>query len=347
MQYRQSTMTNILPEYDYTLPPELIASAPASPRDAARLMVYDRSTKKVTLDTFRNIATYLPKNSLIVVNETKVLPARIPATKETGGKVDLLYLSHTNDSFTALASKSLRIGSKVILPNNARYTVLEKHDGEYSLSGIGGDALVKTLQTFGKTPIPPYIKNSPLAETELRQEYQAIFAKHVGSSAAPTASLHFTEHVMRDIKNQGHDIIPITLHVGLGTFAPITAENLVSKTLHEEYFEISEEAATAINEAKKNGRPIIAIGTTVVRALESANKSGRLRASRGTTTLFIQPGYTFNIVDSIVTNFHVPRSSLLMLVSAFTGKEKLLELYEQAIKNEFRFFSFGDGMLIV
>lgn len=334
--------------YNYQLPEELVAQSPVTPRDSARLLIYNRRTGKTSEDTFRTINAYLPPNSLIVLNETKVLPARLPATKESGGKVDLLFLSHTDTQVTVLANKKLSAGSILSVGNSFTFAVTGKEGMTYILEMLfPAEEMMKVLETYGFTPIPPYIKHSPLTEGDLRREYQTVFAKEAGSAAAPTASLHFTKHLLRDLESAGHQLVYITLHVGLGTFAKVTETQLTSGTLHTEHYSISKKAAGAITEAKRTGRPIVAVGTTVVRALESAARKGVVQAGYGQTNLFIKPGFQFQVVDHLITNFHVPRSSLLMLVAALTGQEKLRSLYQQAIADKFRFFSFGDAMLIL
>lgn len=341
----------ILARYNYSFPPELIAQEPASPRDSARLMVYDRKTQKISLDIFSNVTKYLPKNSLIVFNQTKVLPARLFVKKSTGKNVELLFLSEKNKITKVVANSKLNSGEKLFLNDEEIFEVLGNEKNYFLIQPCGTGSITNVYQVFekfGKTPIPPYIKNSPLSEEKLRHEYQAIFAKEIGSSAAPTASLHFTHDLLTRIKNAGHEICFITLHVGLGTFSPVTEEHLKEKKLHEEWYEIDNQTAGIINTYKKQNKPVIAVGTTVVRTLESAASDlGQLTNLNGETSLFIQEGYKFKIVDSLITNFHVPKSSLLMLVSALIGREKLLELYRLAIMEKFRLFSFGDGMFII
>lgn len=358
-------LEKLLKLYDYNLPPELIAQKPASPRDDSGLLVYRKSCElgahKICFDKFLNLDKYLPKNAVLVFNETKVLPARLELKKETGGKVKILYIGQGKNLYEFLADRKLNIGSKLLLNKNIVFEVVNKNGKTYLLKllqkpGIRSPASVdifKILEKFGKTPIPPYIKNSPLSEKELRKEYQTIFAKQLGSVAAPTASLHFTKRVFAKLRKKGISVKFVTLHVNLGTFAPLTNENLKTKRLHKEFYNIDKKTAEFLDKAKKDGRPIIGVGTTVVRALESAvalssrNRGFSLTRLSGKTQLFIEPGYKFKFIDGMVTNFHVPKSSLLMLVSALTGREKLLEIYQKAIDARFRFYSFGDGMLIL
>ncbi len=338
-----------LNKYDYQLPSELIAKEPASPRDHARLLVYERESKRVRYDRFYNLPKYLPPRSVLVLNDTKVLPARLTATKETGGKVRLLYVRKKGKCLYFLADRKLAIGSRVRIAPKIYFVVCGQNKGEYELRPSFPISLfLKILQKFGTVPIPPYIKQTPLSERKLKEKYQNIFAKNPGSIAAPTASLHFTKKLMANLKKSGVDTAFVTLHINLGTFAPLTETQIKSGKLHEEEYEVPEKTAVFLNKAKKEKRPIIAVGTTAVRTLESAaDKRENLRKLRGATRLFIREGYKFKFADSLITNFHVPRSSLLMLVAAFCGRKNILGLYQKAIKRKFRFFSFGDGMLIL
>jgi S-adenosylmethionine:tRNA ribosyltransferase-isomerase len=340
-------MSAILDGYDYAYPPELIAQEPAKPRDTARLLVYDRATGRTRYDTFRNLAQHLPPRSVIVLNKTKVIPARVWARKPTGGKVQLFYLRHDRQFWYVLSDHVLADGASVQVGKDT-FEVVEKRGSIYAVRpSFTLSRSLAFLSKHGTTPIPPYIKHSPLSERRLRSEYQSVFAKSRGSVAAPTASLHFTPGLLKKLKAAGHTIRYVTLHVGLGTFAPLTPEQLTNGKLHAEHYTIPAATVTAINAAKRSGRPIVAVGTTVARALESAaDGSGTIVRRAGETTLFIREGYHFKIIDALITNFHVPRSSLMMLVAALVGRAKLLELYAKAITEKFRLFSFGDGMLI-
>lgn len=393
-------------EYNFQFPASLIAQSPAHPRDSARLLVYDRKSKVVELDTFKNLVAHLPSRAVIVFNETKVVPARFFVHKPTGGKVELLYTGKSLNTFDALANRPLNVGDVLGLssgssPREERLgEVIVKNDdgskatttssssssrggGQGAVSVSSGSSpkmgearkgmkqeyqivvtkklskgyrfkssfpisdLFSILEKYGVTPIPPYIKNSTLAEKKLRSEYQTVFAKSQGSSAAPTASLHFTSSLLTKLKKAGIAIEYVTLHVGLGTFAPLTERHIQTRKLHKEWYEISSATAKRLEKYKKQGRPIVAVGTTVVRTLEStATTMGKLSKLSGETEIFIYPPYTFKFVDSLITNFHVPKSSLMMLVASLIGREKLLELYALAVKKKFRLFSFGDGMLI-
>lgn len=337
-----------LNSFNYIYPENLVAQAPVSPRDSAKLLIYNRSTRQIIQTQFKHLPKYLPKSSVLVFNETQVIPARFFVSKPTGGKVELLYLNHTPSHFTALANKPLKPGT-TLTHSSLQFIVIKKLTKGYSFQvNLSMPQFLIWLQTHGLTPIPPYIKNTPLSEKKLQKEYQSIFAKHPGSSAAPTASLHFTQRLTNQLLAQGHKIEKITLHVGLGTFAPLTEENLNTQKLHSEFYEISAPTAKRLNRFKLQGIPIIAVGTTVVRTLESAsNPKGLLTRLTGHTSLFIQEDYQFKFINNLITNFHVPQSSLLMLVSALTGRQQLLKLYEHAIQNKYRLFSFGDGMLIL
>lgn len=342
-------MTGLSEQYNYSFPAGLIAQTPAHPRDSARLLVYNQSADAVAMTTFRELPKWLPANAVLIVNNSKVIPARLRAVRDSGGAVEVFYLRHNNQAITALVNRKLTIGEKISLAPDVYFTV-QKKAGKYStlIPSFPMTDIFAVLDRFGTTPIPPYIKHSSLSEARLKEEYQTVFADQPGSVAAPTASLHFTPALLEAIKRAGHDILAVTLHVNLGTFAPLTAGQLASGRLHAEHYAIDPQTAALLNKAKQAGRPMIAVGTTTVRTLESAsNDRGKLEYLNGVTDLFIRPGYSFKFIDNIITNFHVPTSSLLMLVAAFIGREKLLELYATAINAQFRLFSFGDGMMIV
>lgn len=350
-------LDSLLAPYDYQLPSELIATAPAHPRDSARLLIYDRSMGDVHFDTFANITNYLPKNAVLVFNRTKVIPARMELKKDTGGGVEALYLGESGGQLKVMASGKIAAGDTLTWEGGHSFTVKER-DGKYAtlLPSFPLSELHTLLEQYGETPLPPYIKDSPLSEAERRTEYQTVYAKDEGSVAAPTAGLHFTPELLEKIKAHGCDIAYVTLHVNLGTFAPVTAEDIAQKKLHTEYYEIEKRVAEFLNIAKSQDRPIIAVGTTTVRTLESAavlpdaeSESGfpTLEHLKGSTNIFLTEDDYMKFTDSLITNFHVPKSSLLMLVSAFTGREKLMDLYEQAKNEKMRFFSFGDGMMVL
>ncbi|MEK7507542.1 MAG: tRNA preQ1(34) S-adenosylmethionine ribosyltransferase-isomerase QueA [Patescibacteria group bacterium] len=346
----------LLARYDYKLPPDCIASTPASLRDSAKLMVYNRRDGSITDAVFRDLPKFLPKGALLVFNETKVVPARLALTKSTGGAVRILFIDLKGKRFRVLADRAINANDVLFFNDKPAFRVCDREGSYHVLTPVCRMNLKNFLERYGDAPLPPYIKNSPLTKTERRRCYQTVFAKTPGSIAAPTASLHFTTGLLRKLKKSGIETVLITLHVGLGTFAPLKPENFEKQSLHEEEFSISAAAARAINKALRDGRPIIAVGTTTLRALESVAHSTRLRRVdahgnmkklSGKTSLFIREGYNFRIADGIITNFHVQRSSILMLVSAFAGREHILKLYRRAIKKDYRFFSFGDGMLIL
>ena len=341
---------DILALYDYQFPPELIAQAPANPRDSAKLLVCDRESGQVTDAVFRDIGKFLPADSVLVLNETKVVPAKLELTRATGGKVSALSLGVRSDGvMRALANRKLKMGEFLTMDGDRGFTVVSDQQKEWLLRpSFPITELTSMLERHGHMPLPPYIKHTPLSPEELRREYQTVFAHNPGSIAAPTASLHFTDELLSQLQQQGIHIIKVTLHVHLGTFAPLTEEQWAAGRLHTEEYIIDPHSISALQEAKKQGRKIIAVGTTVVRTLESASdENGIITRPSGTTDLFIKEGYRFKVVDALITNFHVPKSSLLMLVSAFAGRETIIDLYRHAIADRYRVFSFGDAMLIL
>lgn len=340
-------LKNILSKYNYELPQELIASEPARPRDSAKLLVFSRQTKSVTLDTFYNIDKYLPQNSILVLNDTKVIPARFNLIKETGGVIEAFYIRTDYDKITVLLNKKAQTNSKLYLSQKLYFTVQGSQGKYFFLApNFKIEQTFKILDKFGRMPIPKYIKGD-FDETKLKVDYQSIFAKKEGSVAAPTASLHFTNRLLKKLEIKGIQKEFVTLHVNEGTFAPLKEENLQTKKLHEEFYEIKALTAKRLNEAKNKKNPIIAVGTTVTRTLESSVKDNQIVALSGSTDLFIQETDTNHFTDGLITNFHLPKSSLMMLVASFAGRQKLLELYDLAINNNFRFYSFGDAMLIL
>lgn len=342
------TLETITKEYDYVFPEDLIAQKPASPRDSAKLLIYNRSTKAVVESTFAHIENYLPKHAVLVFNQTKVLPARLTVTKPTGGTARILYLGIVGELIKVMSDRKLSVGTDVHITKYFSFAVVRQEEKYYFLRpSFPLTALESICKKYGQTPIPPYIKKSPLNEVELRKKYQAVFAKHIGSVAAPTASLHFTDRLLKKLQGHGVDIRFVTLHVNIGTFAPLTQEHIDTGMLHTESYAIDAKTAAFLNKAKARGRPIIGVGTTVVRTLESACEGSVLKNLSGDTAIFIKEGYVFKFINGMVTNFHVPQSSLLMLVAALLGKETLFSLYHYAIKKRFRLFSFGDGMLIL
>ncbi len=344
-----SAFSEVQALYHYTLPPELIATTPASPRDSARLLVYDRKNDQVQFDTFLNLGNYLPKNAVLVLNDTKVFPARMMLKKSTGGKIEALYLSEKDDHITVLATGTFHAGDMLQWENNLAFTVIDRNGKEAILTPhFPISVFPSLLESYGHIPLPPYIEKSPLTEADRRREYQTVFARDSGSIAAPTAGLHFTKELLASLQDQGIGVEYVTLHVHLGTFAPLEEDQWEKKELHMESYHIAPDTMERLNAAKKEGRPIIAVGTTTVRTLESAcAKSSELHALHGDTSIFITEETPLHFVDHLITNFHLPGTSLLMLVAAFTGREKLLELYQKAIAEKMRFYSFGDGMLVL
>lgn len=335
-------------DFYYDLPEELIAQTPVEPRDSSRLLVYNRSEDKVEHKVFNQIGDYLKSGDLLVINTTKVYPARIFAYTEHGGKVEILLLKRINlTDWECLVKpgKKCRDGVKFIVNNELALTVMSKTDDggriiSFSFDGVFEDILSRV----GEMPLPPYIHE----KLKDKDRYQTVYCKEEGSAAAPTAGLHFTLRLIDELKAKGVEFAEVNLHVGLGTFRPVKVENAEEHKMHVEFCEISAENARKINSAKKDGRRVIAVGTTSVRTLESfANDDGTVKSGSMDTGIFIYPPYRFKCVDGMITNFHLPESTLVMLAAAFVGKEKILELYNLAVKEKYRFFSFGDACLFL
>jgi S-adenosylmethionine:tRNA ribosyltransferase-isomerase len=339
-------LEQLLAQYDYEFPESAIAQHPARPRDSAKLLIYNRATEEVCEDTFLNLDKYLPEEAVLVLNNTKVLPARFEVSKPTGGLVRLLYIRAEAKNIFCLADRALDEGMELKVGRHSLRVVRRENNGWIIAPDFPVKDIEKFLEKNGRVPLPPYIKHFDKGVRVAMQEYQTVFAKKTGSVAAPTASLHFTAKLINKLKKKGIAIKYVTLHVGLGTFAPLTEEHIKTGRLHREEYSIDSATAKFLNAAKAAGHPIVAVGTTAVRTLESACDGGRLKKLSGQTQLFIRESKQFKFVDSIITNFHVPRSSLLMLVSAFVGREQILRMYKYAIERGFRLFSFGDGMLI-
>lgn len=335
-------------DFYYDLPEELIAQTPAEPRDSSRLLVYDRATKKIEHKIFRDITQYLKKGDVLVINNTKVLPARLFAHTVNGGAVEVLLLKRVDiDKWEVLVKpgKKCKIGTKLIVNEELSLTVEGITDSGERIVKFSYDGVFEEiLDRVGNMPLPPYIKK----KLEDKNRYQTVYAKRDGSSAAPTAGLHFTPGLLEEIKGMGVEVAEVLLHVGLGTFRPVKEDVITDHKMHSEYYEVGEEAANIINAAKREGRRIIAVGTTSVRTLESAaDENGLLKSCKGNTEIFIYPPYKFKCVDALVTNFHLPESTLVMLVAAMTGREEILSVYKTAVENRYRFFSFGDACLIL
>lgn len=336
-------------DFYYDLPQELIAQTPAEPRDSARLLVYDRATKQISHRHFYDITDYLKKGDVLVVNNTKVLPARIYGKKEkTGGKIEFLLLKRldlTRWEVILKPGRSAKPGTVFEFSPQLKARVESvEEDGsrivEFLYDGVFEDILSK----IGEMPLPPYIKEKLQDKTR----YNTVYSKVDGSAAAPTAGLHFTRELLQKVKDMGVEVVEVLLHVGLGTFRPVKVEDVTQHHMHSEYYSVSQEAADAINKAKQEGRRIVCVGTTSVRTLESAaDENGHVKAGSGNTEIFIYPPYKFKVVDCLITNFHLPESTLIMLVSALCSREEVLHVYETAVKEKYRFFSFGDACLFL
>lgn len=334
-------------DFYYDLPEELIAQTPASPRDASRLLVYDRTSKKTEHRIFKDVTDYLKKGDVLVVNNTRVLPARLYARTENGGAVEVLLLKRLDiDKWEVLVKpgKKCKIGTRLDISDGLSLTVEGiTESGERIVRFIYDGVFEEILERVGNMPLPPYIKK----KLEDKNRYQTVYAKTDGSAAAPTAGLHFTPALLERIRGMGVEVAEVLLHVGLGTFRPVKEEIITDHKMHSEYYEVGAEAAETINRAKREGRRIIAVGTTSVRTLESAaDENGLLKPCSGNTEIFIYPPYKFKCVDALITNFHLPESTLIMLVAAMTGREEILSLYNEAVRERYRFFSFGDAMFI-
>lgn len=338
-------------EFDFELPEELIAQTPLKDRAASRLLVMNKRTGEISHRHFPDLLHYLNKGDVLVLNDTKVMPARLFGLKEeTGANIEVLLLkeeeSHTWEVLVKPA-KRVKVGTVVSFGDGKlKGTCTEeltegRRKIQFTFSGIFNEI----LDELGEMPLPPYIQ----AQLEEKDRYQTVYAKNIGSAAAPTAGLHFTEELLREIKEQGVHIAYITLHVGLGTFRPVAVENIEEHTMHAEFYQLTEETAEIINAAKERGNKIIGVGTTTVRTLETIGHKteGPLKAGSGWTDIFIFPGFSFKVIDGLVTNFHLPKSTLVMLVSAFAGRENILHAYNEAVRERYRFFSFGDAMLLI
>ena len=337
-------------DFDFHLPEELIAQTPLEKRDSSRLLIVDRETGQFSDQHFDNIIDQLEPGDALVMNNTRVLPARLYGTKpETGGHVELLLLKNTQGDFwevLAKPAKRLRVGARVSFGDGrltATVTEELEHGGRivrFDYQGI----FLEVLESLGEMPLPPYIHE----KLEDRERYQTVYAKENGSAAAPTAGLHFTEKLLDKIAAKGVKLVYLTLHVGLGTFRPVSVDNLEEHEMHSEFYSLSEEAAETLRQVKASGHRIVAVGTTSIRTLETIGSKfeGQIQADSGWTNIFIKPGYQWKIVDAFSTNFHLPKSTLVMLVSAFAGRQLTLQAYEHAIAERYRFFSFGDAMFI-
>lgn len=337
-------------DFDYELPQELIAQDPLEDRSSSRLMHVDRKTGEVSHHVFRDVLRFLKPGDCLVMNNTKVIPARLYGAREdTGAGIELLLLKRMeNDTWETLVKpgKKCRLGARFVFGDGLlRGEIIEvKEDGNRLIHFEYEGIFEEILDKLGQMPLPPYITH----ELKDKNRYQTVYAKHEGSAAAPTAGLHFTKELLEQLHEAGIKTAEVTLHVGLGTFRPVKVENVLEHHMHSEFYMINEEAAKTINETRAEGGRIICVGTTSCRTLESAAaEDGSIKACSGWTEIFIYPGYRFKIMDGLITNFHLPKSTLLMLVSAFAGREHMLAAYEEAVKERYRFFSFGDAMIIL
>ena len=336
-------------DFYFDLPEELIAQVPILDRTSSKLMVLDKETGEISHKIFKDIIDYLNPGDCLVLNDTRVIPARLIGSKEgTGGKIEFLLLKRNeDDTWETLVKpgKRAKIGTRfsfgegkliaevVGMGDDGARIVKFKYDGIFE----------EVLDELGNMPLPPYITE----RLEERERYQTVYSKHNGSAAAPTAGLHFTDELLEKIKEKGIDLAFVTLHVGLGTFRPVKVDDVLNHDMHSEFYMVTQEAADKINKAKENGKKVITVGTTSTRTIESvADENGKMKAASGWTKIFIYPGYKFKVVDNLITNFHLPESTLIMLVSALAGKENVLNAYKCAVDNKYRFFSFGDAMFI-
>ena len=341
----------LVKDFDFHLPPELIARHPAAERDAARLMLLDRRTGAIGEDRFRNIAAYLAPGDLLVMNDTRVIPARLFGRRETGGRVEIFLVRRSGDdpacwSCLLRASKRLHPGQTIDLAAGMKAIIRARlEDDSWQVEFSGPEPFDGWLEREGHIPLPPYLQREDDAQD--RERYQTVYAQTPGAVAAPTAGLHFTRELLAELAGKGIETARLTLHTGLGTFLPVRVERVEDHRIHTERYVLPQATADAVHAAKARGNRIIAVGTTTARALEyAAGSDGTVRAGEGEADIFIYPGYRFKVVDSLVTNFHLPESTLLMLVSAFAGREQVAEAYGEAIRRGFRFYSYGDAMLI-
>ena len=336
-------------DFDYDLPQELIAQDPLEQRDSSRLLILDKETGERTHKIFHDIIDYLHEGDCLVINNTKVIPARLIGEREgTGGKVEVLLLKRRSDNVwetLVKPGKKARPGMRLSFGDGLLHAEVQEVVDEgnrlirFEYEGI----FEEILDQLGQMPLPPYITH----QLKDKNRYQTVYAKYDGSAAAPTAGLHFTKELLQQVKDKGVDIAEVTLHVGLGTFRPVKVDNVLDHHMHSEFYMVSQEAADKINNAKKNGGRIISVGTTSTRTLEAASdENGMLKECSGWTDIFIYPGYSFKVIDCLITNFHLPQSTLVMLVSALAGREHVLNAYKEAVEERYRFFSFGDAMFI-
>lgn len=341
------TGVNRLSDFDYDLPEELIAQTPAPVRDRSRLLVLDRASGSVSHCTFSDAVDRFVPGDVLVLNDTRVVPCRLAARKAGGGKAELFLLEELGvNRWTALVRGGVDKGRTATVAPGVGAEVIDRADDGFSTVRFFGTPDIRALLgSIGRVPLPPYIRRDPGAED--RERYQTVYAAREGAVAAPTAGLHFTTDLLERIRSRGVATATVTLHVGPGTFQPVRVDEVVRHRIHPERYEVPEATASLVNRARHEGRRIIAVGTTTVRALESAAGGGTVTAGAGSTDLFILPGHCFRAVDGMVTNFHLPRSTLLMLVAAFAGREHVLAAYREAVRERYRFYSYGDAMLVL
>ena len=336
----------LVTDFDYELPKELIAQHPMEPRDHSRLLVVNKDDGTIEHKHFYDLIEYLHPGDVLVFNDTRVIPARLHGFKDTGAHVEVFLLTRKNTTdweVLVRPGKKLQVGAKIKFSDELACEVIDHTDFGGRVVRFTYDGIFEEiLDRLGETPLPPYI-TAPLEDKE---RYQTVYSRERGSAAAPTAGLHFTKELLQKIKDKGCEEVFVTLHVGLGTFRPVSEEKIEDHKMHREFYTVSQEAAEAVNRAKAEGRRIIAVGTTSVRTLEAACKDGKLQAGGNWTNIFIYPGYKYQLVDALVTNFHLPQSTLLMLVSALSTREIMLNTYKVAVEEKYRFFSFGDAMFI-
>lgn len=338
-------------DFDYLLPEELIAQNPPASRGSSRLLVFDREKDRISHKNFNDIVSFFDEGDILVFNDTKVIPARLFGRKETGGKVEILLIREIEkDLWECMlkTSKGAKIGMSFSLGEGddiIHADIVDKSEGSIIVKLSSDKEVREMINKIGRMPLPPYVKRDAVKEDEER--YQTIYASKEGAVAAPTAGLHFTPELMHSLKEKGVHTAMITLHVGPGTFQPVRVDDMENHKMHSEHFHISESVAEKINEVKERGGRVVAVGTTTVRTLESSNDKGKVLPNDGETDIFVRPGSRFNIVDCMITNFHLPKSTLFMLVSAFAGTANMKKVYEEAVLEKYRFFSYGDAMLII
>lgn len=334
-------------DFDFDLPRELIAQFPCQERTASRLLCLDKNSGALKHQQFSDIVSYIKPNDLLIFNDTRVIPARLYGVKDTGGKVEILIERVLTDNFVLAhvgASKSPKPGGKIFVNGDIELEMIERADELFKLKFNTAANVFDVLESVGHVPLPPYIERDD--KDFDKERYQTVYAKRKGAVAAPTAGLHFDEKILEEIKSQGAKTAFITLHVGAGTFQPVRVDDIHEHKMHSEYIEVSSEVCEQIKETKALGGRIIAVGTTTVRSLETAALNGEISPYMGDTDIFIFPGFKFKCIDAMVTNFHLPKSTLIMLVAAFAGYENVMHAYREAVKEKYRFFSYGDAMLI-